>query len=100
VNNFLDCVRHCLDAAVDVHTGQVYHGGRPVQVRALPAGVDWQRFAALAASPGIRSRAAAIRRSSGARWLLLGVDRLDYTKGILERLEALDLLLGENPELQ
>lgn len=100
VKNFLECVENSLDTRVDPHFGQVYYNGRSVQVRALPVGIDWQRFTALAAKPAVRSQAAVIRRSCGARWLLLGVDRLDYTKGILERLEALDLLLEENPGLR
>ncbi|MDA8336607.1 MAG: trehalose-6-phosphate synthase [Peptococcaceae bacterium] len=100
VNNFLECVEDSLDAKVDVHSGQVFYHDRPVQVKAMPVGIDWQRFTALAVSSAVRAQAATIRRSFGARWLLLGVDRLDYTKGILERLEALDLLLEENPNLQ
>ena len=100
VKNFLECVEASLGSGVEVRSGQVVHQGRSVQVRALPVGIDWRRFAALAASPAVRARAETIRESLGVRWLLLGADRLDYTKGILERLEAFDLLLEENPELQ
>jgi len=99
VSNFLDCAQNGLGAAVDPHAGQVLHNGRWVPVKALPAGIDWQRFAELASSPAVRSRAESIRRSFGGSRLLLGVDRLDYTKGLLERLEALDLLFEEHPDL-
>ncbi|NLA35915.1 MAG: trehalose-6-phosphate synthase [Actinobacteria bacterium] len=63
--------------------------GRRVEVRAFPIGVDVARIEAIAADPATRRRAAEIRESLGnPERVLLGVDRLDYTKGIARRLEA------------
>jgi len=98
--NFLESVAATLDVTVDFNRGRVEHDERVVQVRALPVGIDWERFSRLAASARVRTRAAAIRQALGVERLLLAVDRLDYTKGILERLAAFDLYLEQNPDLQ
>ena len=67
------------------------------RLQAAPVGVNWQDFERLAAGLPARTKAAAIRRAVGAERLLLGIDRLDYTKGILERLGAYELFLQNNP---
>jgi trehalose-6-phosphate synthase len=60
-------------------------------------GIDVGSFSDVAREPRVRSKAACLRESTGA--LLLGVDRLDYTKGILQRLLAFECLLERHPEL-
>jgi len=99
VKNFLECAASC-GAVVDFARGRVDYGDRAVRVRALPVGIDWEAFNGLAASGRVRTRAEAIRTALGAERLLLAVDRLDYTKGILERLAAFDLFLEQNPSLR
>ncbi|MFG0325974.1 MAG: trehalose-6-phosphate synthase [Phycisphaerales bacterium JB037] len=75
--------------------GAVRIGDRWVQARAFPISIDVKRFEELAARPEIRARAQEIRRDLGEdRTILLGVDRLDYTKGIDIRLRALQDLLA------
>ena len=70
--------------------------GRRVQVRVFPIGVDAGRIQRIAADPATIERAAEIRESLGnPDTILLGVDRLDYTKGIARRLEAFAELLSE-----
>ena len=73
---------------------------RTVQAGAFPIGIDVAEFAGLAASPQVKQRVADIRAGLGAEKLILGVDRLDYSKGILERLQAIDVLLEKRPELR
>jgi alpha,alpha-trehalose-phosphate synthase [UDP-forming] len=71
-------------------------GTREVISRAFPISVDSPTLAALARSPAVRERAAAIRAELGnPRRVILGVDRLDYTKGIGHRLKAYGELLAE-----
>jgi trehalose 6-phosphate synthase/phosphatase len=72
--------------------------GREVQLGVFPMGVDAARFAALAGSDEVR-RLMEGHRASGER-LLVGVDRLDYTKGISRRLLAFERLLNDHPELR
>lgn len=62
-----------------------------------PIGIDVADFIRLAGDPGARARAAQIRRAYGNRPILFGGERLDYTKGILERLLAVERMLRANP---
>ena len=69
---------------------------RTVRASSIPISVDFEGLDALARSPEVIARAAAIRESLGSpRMLLLGVDRLDYTKGIGHRLKAYEELLRD-----
>jgi trehalose-6-phosphate synthase len=69
---------------------------RKVRVGSFPISIDSRRFDELARSPWVRARAAEIRADLGSpEVLLLGVDRLDYTKGILHRVKAVGELFAE-----
>lgn len=71
--------------------------GRRVEVRVFPIGVDVSRIQRIATQPSTQQRAAEIRASLGnPETILLGVDRLDYTKGIARRMEAFAELLNED----
>lgn len=71
-------------------------GARSILAQEFPISIDVEAFAALAARPDVRERAAEIRRELGdPRHILLGVDRLDYTKGIRHRLKAFSELLAD-----
>ncbi|WP_243149813.1 trehalose-6-phosphate synthase [Thermaerobacter sp. PB12/4term] len=96
VDNFLATCR-LLPGAV-VRGQRVLWQGRAVRVEAHPIGIDTARFRRWAAEPRIRERAARLRRAAGGRFVLLGVDRLDYTKGIPERLAAWERLLEQHPQ--
>lgn len=98
VENFIDCVRAFFHAPGKPESDLLIFDGRPVSVRAIPVGVDWQHFDELAKDAAVQARGREIRRVAGAEYVLLGVDRLDYTKGILERLAAYELFLERHPE--
>ncbi len=69
---------------------------RTVRAATFPISIDSAGFEAIARRPEVRARAAEIRRALGEpKTLLLGVDRLDYTKGIAHRLKAYGELLQE-----
>src|SRR5450631_330870 len=69
---------------------------RTVRAGAIPISVDFQGLEALARTPQVVARAAEIRASLGdPEILMLGVDRLDYTKGIRHRLKAYEELLAD-----
>ena len=91
VTNFLDCVDRLLGARVDRERGRVEQGERTVQVRAFPLGIDFDRQESLAAE-------ASVGGLRPGEKLILGVDRLDYTKGIPERIRAFARLLERYPE--
>ncbi|MEU4626835.1 trehalose-6-phosphate synthase, partial [Actinoplanes sp. NPDC023801] len=70
--------------------------GRTVVARAFPISIDFAEVDQLAADPAVQQRARQLRTELGGdRRLLLGVDRLDYTKGIEQRLEAYHDLLAD-----
>ncbi|MCL6612866.1 MAG: trehalose-6-phosphate synthase [Peptococcaceae bacterium] len=97
VENFIECARRFAGAAVSSDRSALCWKGRTIGVKAVPVGLNWQEMEEMAGSAAVRARAAFIRRSVGAEHILLGVDRLDYTKGILERLRAFELFLQKNP---
>jgi trehalose 6-phosphate synthase/phosphatase len=73
------------------------HPAREVRAAAFPISVDAELFDELAARPDIQERSRQIRRELGnPDVVLLGVDRLDYTKGILHRLEAVEELFDDD----
>ena len=72
--------------------------GRTLRAGSFPISIDYRDFDALAQSRDVRRRTREIREKHGHRKLLLGVDRLDYTKGILERLQAFRRFLELHPE--
>jgi trehalose 6-phosphate synthase/phosphatase len=95
--NFLASVRQFLKLPVAENPARVVVPGRQVRVVALPIGVDYARFRAQAADPAVSERAARLRKTLGADAVVLGVDRLDYTKGILERLRGFERFLERHP---
>lgn len=95
VGHFLDSVHALLGRS---HAfGDVEHDGRVVRAEAFPMGIDYDRFRAAAESPAVAREVARLRGHLGTGKLILSVDRLDYTKGILERLTAFELFLSEHP---
>jgi trehalose 6-phosphate synthase len=74
--------------------------GRAVRTAAHPISIDAAAEAERARSAGASRRVSGLLKQFAERRLLLGVDRLDYTKGILERLLSYELLLERRPELR
>jgi trehalose 6-phosphate synthase/phosphatase len=85
---------------VETDIDRVMVGDREVHLGAFPMGIDAATFAADARNPSVVAAAEAIRRDAGGRRILLGVDRLDYTKGIPRRLQAVERLLTRRPDLR
>ncbi len=81
------------------NAGRISWQGRAVQVAAFPMGIDAKEFARLAAEPHVERLAAGLREGFRGQ-LLVGIDRLDYTKGIPRRLLAFERLLENHPELR
>jgi trehalose-6-phosphate synthase len=103
VRKFLAGVRRFVrGAVVDPAKGLVRFKGQRTHVRDFPISVDAAAFAERAASAGTEALTRQIRRAAlpeGGQ-LLLGVDRVDYTKGIPQRFLSLSRLLDEHPELR
>jgi trehalose-6-phosphate synthase/Kef-type K+ transport system membrane component KefB len=100
--NFLLAADEELGAEIENEASRVRFNGRTSTVVSVPIGVDYDRIQSIAADPALADEQARLAR----RFRLtgdvigLGVDRLDYTKGIPERLDAIDGLLTRRPELR
>ncbi len=99
VKNFLDCAK-ATGHQVDRSRSTVTVGEREVKISCVPLGVDYKWFANLSAREGMKKEAQVLRDTFESDTVILGVDRLDYTKGIPQRLKAFELLLKENPDLR
>jgi len=92
--NFIRLCRRLL--GVTYKGSEIYTEGRVVKTQAFPISVDFAELDDLVREPAIIDRAKQIRAELGdPEHMLLGVDRLDYTKGIGQRLEAFGELLDE-----
>jgi trehalose 6-phosphate synthase/phosphatase len=98
MRHFMTSLLHVEGVEADID--RVRTGDREVKVGVFPMGVDAAAFSNLAEDPDVLARAAAIRRDAGGRRIVLGIDRLDYTKGIPRRLEAIERLLERDPALR
>jgi trehalose 6-phosphate synthase len=100
-NNFLETVDRSLECRIDRERFAVQRNGAVTAVRPHPISVD-PALAAKYLGDDWESRAARVRKKYrlGNRPLLVGVDRVDYTKGIPERLAAVDMLLTRHPDLK
>jgi trehalose 6-phosphate synthase len=93
-SNFVALARRLHDLPTKGNT--ISYEGRTVAAKAFPISIDVAAFDELASSPEVLARAAEIREELGQpEKIVLGVDRLDYTKGIGVRLEAFEELLED-----
>ena len=103
-NNFMDTIDRGIEAKVDYEHFRIFRGGRPTSIRPFPISVDSAQIESDSHLPRVDEKilefSAAIGYAPGNRRLFVGADRIDYTKGILERLKALDVLMQQHPELR
>jgi len=95
--NFRDLVEHELGGSAEPD-GRLSLNGRRFRADVFPIGIDTEQFAATAASPEIEDQRATLAHEFGERRMIVGVDRLDYTKGLAERFYAFERLLADHPE--
>jgi len=100
--NFIrSCGRLLAGTGVQIHGPHItLPDRRVVTTTSAPISIDAAEFARLATAPETGRDIEAIREQFAGRALLLGVDRLDYTKGIIERLLAVEMLLERRPDLR
>ena len=100
--NFLHCVRTLVPGAELEGEGRVerVHLKRGVvRVGVFPVSVAFEDFAGTAASDPVSERVAGLREEFRGKTIILGVDRLDYSKGIPHKLQGFRLALQRHPEL-
>lgn len=99
-NNFVDTVDRFIEARVDRESFTVSFGGKLTAVRRYPISIAWPPEPEMVAKPVAACRSD-VRRDNALppeHKLGIGVDRLDYTKGIIERFNAIERLLELHPE--
>jgi len=101
--NFLSCVERILPEAgsfrADSHN-TIFLDDHRARVGTFPISIAFEEFANHAASRDVELGANQFRHELGNKFVVLGVDRMDYTKGIPERLKAFRILLRRFPELR
>jgi len=101
--NFIQCVRTLIKDAVIKGKGQVLTvqvGNRKIKVGNFPISIDYEYFIEKTATREVSDCAWFIHENLSDRQILLGIDRLDYTKGIIERLKAFERALIKYPDLR
>jgi trehalose 6-phosphate synthase len=99
-NNFLETVDRFVESRIDREQESVTLKGHETFVRPYPISIDWPP-AALAKQRSIEECRDAVRRRFGLppdTKVAVGIERFDYTKGVLDRIRAVDTLLAEHPE--
>jgi trehalose 6-phosphate synthase len=94
---FLDCVREIVGIPAG-SDGSFTYAGQHVRAIVDPIGIDADGFAEAAAHAEHSAEAVRLRESLGGRALAIGVDRLDYSKGLVNRFDAFARLLGKYPQ--
>lgn len=99
VRHFAESVRRILGHEHSL--GSFIIGDREIRTDTFPMGIDYRKFSSAAKNSAVRRRKNEFRDLLGAgRKIILSIDRLDYSKGIPERLRAFDLFLRENPQVK
>lgn len=101
--NFIQCVKwHSPESRRLSYKRQsrIRHAGRDIKVGHYPISIDFREFADLAASSGVAEASWYLHENLHSRTLVLGLDRLDYTKGIPDRFLAFERALEKYEELQ
>jgi trehalose-6-phosphate synthase len=99
-NNFIDSVDRFIESRIDREHSTISYGGKLTAVNAYPISVEWSSRWIQRQKPVDQCRAHVreLLRLPAGQLLGLGVDRLDYTKGLLERLLAIERLLERHPQ--
>ncbi len=85
---------------VEVTGNKLQYANRDIRLGVFPMGIDAGHFERMAETAPVLEEVASIRRDLGGRKLLLGIDRLDYTKGLPHRIMAVDRLIEREPSLR
>jgi trehalose 6-phosphate synthase len=92
------CATMLAEGAIELEDGRFRLGARTVTVAAFPVGIDVERFTRAAERGATESAARAVAGAAPSTALIIGVERLDYTKGLAERFKAYRRLLETHPE--
>lgn len=98
LESFLHYCRKELGAEVDEETGIISFEGRTMRAKAYPIGIDWDHFQAQGKTEKASKAAERLTASIRNRTAMIGVDRLDYSKGLPERIDGIGRFFDQHPE--
>ncbi len=98
LESFLHYCQKELGAQVNEDTGEIVYGGRKCIARAYPIGIDWDHFQAQGQTEDARTAEKRLLASTRNRIAMIGVDRLDYSKGLPERIDGIGRFFDQHPE--
>jgi len=98
LDSFLHYCRKELGAQVNEDTGEIVLDGRKTTARAYPIGIDFEHFTAKGETQAARDAEQRLLASTRNRTAMIGVDRLDYSKGLPERLDGIGRFFDRYPE--
>jgi len=98
-----DYVRHFLSSTskltgMEHSLSRLTMGSRMVKVDAFPMGIDYEKYSSGPTTSAVRQEMEAVAKAAAGCKLMVSIDRLDYTKGIPQRVEAFDAFLSEYPQ--
>jgi trehalose 6-phosphate synthase/phosphatase len=98
-----DYTRHFLSSVLRVlghnnDLGVINLNDRMVRTDSFPIGINYQKFAKATSRARVKKEIATLKKTMKGMQLILSLDRVDYSKGILERLKAYDYFLRDNPK--
>jgi len=97
VRHFGESVRRIL--GIEHHLGQFNTDKRPIKTDVFPMGIDYEKYSNAPHKKIVKEKIKLIKKRIGGEFVnILSIDRLDYTKGIIQRLEAFKLFLEKNPK--
>jgi alpha,alpha-trehalose-phosphate synthase [UDP-forming] len=101
-NNFIDMMERELEARPDRERAAVVYKGKTTYIRHFPISVDFDAIAGSASKKEVEEEMTRLKTKYQLfdKIIGIGVDRLDYTKGIPEKFRAIDLFLDQNPDYQ
>ena len=98
LDSFLHYCRKELGAEVDEASGRIMFEGRTVIARAYPIGIDYEHLTAQGQTGEARQAGQRVLSSTRRRTAMIGVDRLDYSKGLPERLDGIGRFFDRHPD--
>ena len=98
--NFLETVDRMIEARTDYEKFEIIKGGKSTRVRPFPISIDFDEASSRGQSQEVEIEMRRLRKTLGLGGQIvgLGVDRIDYTKGIPERFRAIDLFFEKYPQ--
>lgn len=98
VSNFINCAKRKSGVKIYAQKKVICFKEHQTKIKHFPLGISYHNYHQLAESPAMLKRTRKLKKLYGNKKLVLGIDRLDYSKGILQRIKAFELFLEENPQ--